>query len=234
MKSLAKLTTATTLLFSIFIISCSDDIQEDVPNRSESQEIPNKAPNSKTSYTTLDLMAMAADIEEISYSSSADEYTITMYNSSNGYIVEVSSNTVSLVEFDILDGSDTKSVSIDNELETVDIDDESWSFSAYESYEVTSVSNELRNIATVMAPYIEISSQSSSIYTDNGSSDVFDLDQDGDDDENGDPGIFWGKKKTSEIGINMLACPGSVGTRKCYDIYRFFVKVGNECEDECL
>ena len=192
--------------------------------------------HNKSSYEyNIDTMAMAANIETIGASSNGN-YSVTLYNNSNTYTVNINAfDEETLIDMDITDPvNGTHNIVIDPQAETISIGNiGDYTFQQYENYVISPSESTIKNIMAIMVVYHAIHPDFSKAFDDNGDEDEFD--------PNPDPTnpnwIFWGKGNKREIGVNEVMCgPGSVGTMKCWDYYVFWIRiVKDKCgEPECI
>lgn len=174
----------------------------------------------------IDTMAMAANIETISASGSGN-YSITLYNNSNTYILNINAfDEEVLIDMDITDPvNGMHNIVIDPQAETISIGNiGEYTFQQYENYVISPSENTIKNIMAIMVVYHAIHPDSSKEFDDNGDEDEFD--------PNSDPtntnGIFWGKAE-EDLGYFPTPVGGCV---HAYYVckYRLWIKFGCELE----
>lgn len=157
-----------TLVTAVVFTGCTKD--EVNPKNSQST---NTHDFQRSSYTDIELFGMAANIDEIQYSSGS--YNVSFYGSTANYSVDVVTCVIdSIIQIDITHGAQTSKAVIDFDRKTLDIEnDQDFSFRDLESIQVSASSSVLFRVATVVISQHLDNPQMSITFVDNGSSDVF-------------------------------------------------------------
>lgn len=127
----------------------------------------------KSTYSDIELLGMAANIDEIQYSNGL--YEVSFYGSTSSFTVNVGTfQADSIIQIEISDGTHTFEALIDFDSETLDIEnDRVYSFRDLNDGRITSSSSLLLRVVTgVVAQHIE-NPKSSISFIDNGSADYF-------------------------------------------------------------
>lgn len=205
------------VLSLIFLISCEKE--ENEPINSSSGQIDSKSNSfvNKTTYTEFELMAMAANIEEISYS--AGEYEFQFYGSQENHTISISTfNEEELIEMEISNSSTSYDIEINVENQSIDIQNVgTYTFGEYEDYIISSTENVIRNIMVIITVHHSMTPNDPDSFDDNGTDDEFDP----------EPEKFWGKTSSCfNITGGMAGSPCYIRNR--VRKYRFWKEVSDD------
>lgn len=180
-----------------------------------------KKKKNKSAYSDLEYMAMAANIEAISYNSSTERYDIEFFGSINNHSVEIIDWNDSFVELLIIEGSNQYTSEIDKSLENVIISNlGTYTFSQFEDIEIQTNNYTIMNLTSIIPAFHDNETNGSLTFDNNGSQDTFPADNSG-------KRRFWGKYDTffhTSGGMNGTPCYNTYN--RC--TYRFWILVGCE------
>jgi hypothetical protein len=130
--------------------------------------------NSKSAYNDVELMAMASNIEAISYNSTTGLYEIGFYGNILDHSVEIIEWNDDFIELEIVQGTNTYSSEINASNEEVTITGLGvYTFEAFDDVEVNLENNVLENITSIIPAFHLEHENSSLTFDDNGSSDTY-------------------------------------------------------------
>lgn len=173
--------------------------------------------NSKSAYNNIELMAMASNIEAISYNATAGFYEIDFYGNIPDHSVEIVEWNDDLIELEIVQGTNTYTSEINALNEEVTISGLGfYTFEAFDAVEVNIDNNVLENITSIIPAFHTEHENSALTFDDNGNSDTYPV-------TSGSDRIrFWWTKS-----VELSPCDGSTSLHKVY-YERFWLFKGDK------
>jgi len=178
---------------ALFIVGCQkedDGTQPSASSISEDFSAKEKSDNFKSSYTEFELMAMAANIDEIDYDGTS--YQISFHDATPDYTVDINSFVDSVaIDLDIATGSTTKNVDIDVVNEGIAIQNGgSYTFTQFEDYVISPTEDMFENLTVIMTIHHILFPNTDKSFDDNGSGDDFEVAAS--EKSGSKPRLFWG------------------------------------------
>jgi len=131
--------------------------------------------NEKSSLSSIDSIAMAANIDDITYNGS-DQYTVSFYDGTGDYVIDINSfNDTSYIDYTM-----TSSSSVSSDV-TIDVDNEAisiqgignYTFTNYPDSIVAPTHDVLKRLMVVITIHQSMNPNTSDSFGDNGSTDEY-------------------------------------------------------------
>lgn len=165
---------ASITLCLFLLVGCTKEEFSDVPSESTSSttQVNNSDPNGNRAATNAQLVAMAANVESITYVSG--QYEVEFYGSSTVYKVDIHSfDPEKEINFSIDDGSQTSESIVDVTNGEVDIENEgTYSFRSLDTDSLHASSKYLFKVTMVVIGHHNEYPLTSVSFSDNGNSDA--------------------------------------------------------------